>query len=64
MIECTNIFKTGATEEHSLIYHQNIEKGVCKAQAELGSHPGKSKEPKSMGLQYSSPFNNLIPIMS
>ena len=34
------------------------------AQAELGSHPGKSKEPKSMGLQYSSPFNNLIPIMS
>lgn len=51
MIECTNIFKTGATEEHSLIYHQNIEKGVCKAQAELGSHPGKSKEPKSMGLQ-------------
>lgn len=47
-----------------MIYHQNIEKGVCKAQAELGSHPGKSKEPKSMGLQYSSPFNNLIPIMS
>lgn len=47
-----------------MIYHQNIEKGVCKAQAELGSHPGKSKEPKSMGLQYSSRFNNLIPIMS
>lgn len=48
MIEYTDIFKIGATEEHWIHLEQNIEKGVCEAQAELGSHPDKSKEfPKS-----------------